>query len=287
MIQSMTGYGQTMEIFQGKKISIEIRTLNSKGIDLNVKAHSLLKEKEIEIRKQVSDALKRGKIEVIINLSEEEGSGQSINPSVFQAYYQQLKELASLTGEEPKDYFSLIVRMPDVLNSSDDVLKDDLWECIQNLLKQTLKKVEAFRNQEGNSLEKDFKERIKAIKDGLDKIAPFEKGRVDKVKERIFKNLEEAQIDVDKNRLEQELILYIEKLDISEEKVRLSNHLKFFLETLETKESQGKKLGFITQEIGREINTLGSKANHADMQKVVVEMKDELEKIKEQVLNIV
>lgn len=285
MIHSMTGFGQVSEVFEGKKITVEIRTLNSKNLDVYLRIPSILKEKELDIRKMVSNDLKRGKIEVCITLSDENAAPQTINESVFRAYLKQLKNLSNETGEQVNDYFSLIVRMPEIFVATEDSVEDATWKVLKSSIQKTIDQVNEFRVQEGRSLENDFKDRILSIENYLSSIPQYEQERIDRLKERIVNNVKEIGQDIDENRLEQELVVYVEKLDISEEKVRLSNHLKYFDETMQLEEPQGKKLGFISQEMGREINTLGSKANHAEMQKLVVGMKDDLEKIKEQVLN--
>lgn len=285
MVQSMTGFGQVAEVINGRKITVEIRSLNSKNLDLYLKIPSILKDKELDIRKMCSDKLKRGKVEVSVQLVDETQASQHINKGAFKSYLRQLKEIAEETGEQVDDYFSLIVRMPEVLVAEEAQLDDSTWDALSGCIAQALDKLSDFRVQEGQSLHADFKARIDSIHHFLKQVPQYEGERVEKVKERILNNLKEINQEVDKNRLEQELVMYVEKLDVSEEKVRLDNHLKYFLETMEKEGPVGKKLGFISQEMGREINTLGSKANHAEMQKLVVGMKDDLEKIKEQVLN--
>lgn len=285
MIQSMTGFGQVSEVFEGKKITVEIRALNSKNLDLYLKIPAQLKEKELDIRKMCSEHLHRGKVEVGIQLVDENQASQQINVGAFKNYLSQLKQIAMDTNENVNDYFSLVLRMPDVLISAEESLDDNTWSFLSTCITKALNNVVDFRNQEGTSLAADFNERIKSIEANLSQIPQYEQERIEKVKERILSNIKEINQEVDENRLEQELVLYVEKLDVSEEKVRLGNHLDYFRETMQLNTPVGKKLGFISQEMGREINTLGSKANHTEMQKLVVGMKDDLEKIKEQVLN--
>lgn len=282
----MTGFGKTNGIFHSRKVSVEIRSLNSKGLDLSLKLPACYKELETEIRKTTAEQLDRGKIDVGIFL---ESAGDTVNGLINKElathYYQELKALNELWEEAPVDYLSLVVRMPEVLNQQSFELGDEERNFILNLVQETCLKLNEFRKQEGQALSIEFNLRISEIKRLLSEIPQFENERILAVKERIQKGLSDLEnLPIDQNRLEQEMIFYIEKFDISEEKMRLSNHLDYFLETMVVPRS-GKKLGFITQEIGREINTLGSKSNHVEMQKRVVEMKDCLEKIKEQILN--
>lgn len=282
----MTGFGKTNGIFQSRKVSVEIRSLNSKGLDLSLKLPACYKELETDIRKITAEQLDRGKIDVGIFL---ESAGDTVNGLINKElathYYQELKAINESWNEAPVDYLSLVVRMPEVLNQQSFELGDEEREFIFNLVQETCSKLNEFRIQEGKALFNEFNLRIGEIKRLLSEIPQFENERITIVKERIYKGLSELDnLSVDQNRLEQEMIFYIEKFDISEEKMRLSNHLDYFLETMPVLRS-GKKLGFITQEIGREINTLGSKSNHVEMQKRVVEMKDCLEKMKEQILN--
>jgi uncharacterized protein (TIGR00255 family) len=282
----MTGYGKATGNFQNKKVTIEVRALNSKQVDMTFRSPSCYREFEAEMRKIVSSALERGKIDVSINL-EEEGSSKAItvNRSLVQAYYNDLKEVNEMIGEKSLDYLSVIMRMPEVLSSDKEEMTKEEKAWLMNLLKESNDKLSEFRAQEGKALEKDFTDNIEGIRDLLNAIEAYEPDRVETIRQRLTKQLEEIKNGVyDNNRMEQELIFYMEKFDVSEEKMRLTNHLDYFLETM-TKSASGRKLGFISQEIGREINTLGSKSNHAEMQKLVVEMKDRLEKIKEQVLN--
>lgn len=286
MMQSMTGFGKANGVFSNKKVSIEIRTLNSKGLDLTVKTPSVYRELETDIRKEVSEQLDRGKIDVGIYLeSQSDVKELKINTALADMYYNELKALNTSWGESEVDYLSVVMRMPEVVSQRQEGISEEEALYIISLVKEAISQVVTFRLKEGGALVKEFSDRIDEIKLGLEKISPFEAVRIQSLRDRILKSLEELKIkEVDHNRFEQELIFYIEKLDISEEKMRLNHHLSYFNETMAVPKS-GKKLGFITQEMGREINTLGSKSNHPEMQKIVVEMKDNLEKIKEQVLN--
>lgn len=287
MLHSMTGFGKATGSFQSKKITIEIRSLNSKSLDLSVRLVPIYKEKEIELRRLIADRLDRGKIEVNLTV---ENTGEEknyiINKAVARAYFNDIKELETELGQTAVDPLGQLLRMPDIYTNAKEELSEEEWNYVKNLLNQTLDRIEEFRLQEGKSLYADFEERIGEIAQLLTEVPQYEDERLVTIKERMQKALDEKLGEnVDQNRLEQEFIIYIEKLDITEEKVRLSNHLDYFVETMKTGKGAGKKLGFITQEIGREINTLGSKSNHVQMQKIVVQMKDNLEKIKEQVLN--
>jgi uncharacterized protein (TIGR00255 family) len=286
MLQSMTGFGKSNGVFNSKKISVEIRSLNSKGLDLSMKLPSCYRELESEIRKIVAERLDRGKIDLGLFLeSSGDASNGLINKELANHYYRELKSLNEAWNEAPVDYLSLVIRMPEVLNQQSFELSDEERDFILNLIESTCDKLNAFRQQEGEALFKEFNFRITEIHRLLKEIPEFENERLVTIRERITKGLAEIEgLNVDENRLEQEMIFYIEKFDISEEKMRLSNHLNYFTETI-TLPRSGKKLGFIAQEIGREINTLGSKSNHLEMQKRVVEMKDALEKMKEQILN--
>jgi len=286
MMQSMTGFGKANGVFSNKKVSVEIRTLNSKGLDLTVKAPSVYRDLENEIRKSVTENLDRGKIDVGIYLESQSDSKQlKINRELADSYYNELKSLNTSWGGKEIDYLAIVMRMPEVVSQSNEEISEEESDFILNLVSEAITQVVNFRLKEGVALRQEFIHRLTEIKLGLTAIEPFESTRIQTLKERIFKSLEELKIsEIDHNRFEQELIFYIEKLDISEEKMRLNHHLEYFTETMQTAKS-GKKLGFITQEMGREINTLGSKSNHPEMQKIVVDMKDNLEKIKEQVLN--
>ncbi len=285
-LQSMTGFGKANGQFQDKKISVEVRSLNSKGLDLNLKIPSSYRDLETPVRKLVTDALMRGKMDLGIYIeSQQHQVSGLINESVATAYFEKLKALNDTWGTNTQDYLALVLRMPDVLNSQLEALSDQEAQFVLDLVQEACEQLRKFRKQEGQGLAQDLKSNLAHIQNELQAIVPFEQERVAQVKERIQKGL--ASIDesrIDANRLEQEMIYYVEKLDISEEKQRLQQHLNYFTETL-NQEASGKKLGFIAQEMGREINTLGSKCNHSEIQRRVVIMKDHLEKIKEQVLN--
>lgn len=287
----MTGYGRAETTVGNQKITIELRSLNSKGIDLNIKSSNLFREKEMELRNSLSTEVIRGKCDLNIYVERLGVSATySIDKSVVKAYYNELKELDAELGLQTNsaDLLATLMRLPDVIQNSKEELNEELWAETQKTLNQCLVAFNQFRIQEGQSLCNDLKDRITAIAELLKQVEPYEAVRLETVKDRIRKNLDELveKTNFDPNRFEQELVYYMEKYDISEEKVRLSNHLNYFLETIENEVEQGKKLGFISQEIGREINTLGSKANHLEIQKLVVVMKDELERIKEQILNV-
>lgn len=283
---SMTGYGKATGTFQSKKISIEVRSLNSKSLDLNVRVASIYRELEPAVRNLVSEILDRGKIDVNINLdSTGDTKNYTINKDLAKAYYADLKDVNGMIGEHTQDYLALILRMPDIYVHEKEELTPEEKSWIIALAREACENLNEFRSQEGRALEKEFTERIEDIRSLLNEVPKYEQERIDTVRERIKKGLDELESStLDNNRLEQEMIFYLEKLDVSEEKMRLANHLDYYLETMRLPLS-GKKLGFISQEIGREINTLGSKSNHAEMQKLVVDMKDNLEKIKEQILN--
>ena len=282
----MTGFGKSTGSFQSKKVSVEIRSLNSKSVDLNARVPSQYKELDAVFRKYIADVLGRGKIDLMVNIdSIGEDSAVSINRPLAKTYYEDLKALNNELGQQTEDYLSLILRMPDIYNTGREELSEEEKTWLLELLKEAVSKLDSFRRKEGEDLEREFNARIGDIGRLLSEIPKYEEGRIDAIRERMRKSLEDMQSgSYDDNRFEQEMIFYIEKLDVSEEKMRLSNHLDYFLETMKLPEC-GKKLGFIAQEIGREINTLGSKSNHAEMQKLVIDMKDNLEKIKEQVLN--
>ena len=291
MIQSMTGYGKATAELPDKKINVEIKSLNSKAMDLSTRIAPLYREKEIEIRNEIAKALERGKVDFSLWIDKKDACEliTPINQDVVVAYYERIRTISETTGiPAPEDWFSTLLRMPDVMTKNDiQELSEEEWKAVHATVLQAIQNLVDFRIQEGAALEKKFREKISNIAKLLTFVDPYEKERVEKIKERITDALEKTiSVDYDKNRLEQELIYYIEKLDINEEKQRLSNHLKYFINTMEDGSGQGKKLGFIAQEMGREINTLGSKSNHAEMQKIVVQMKDELEQIKEQVLNV-
>lgn len=286
MLMSMTGFGKTTGTFQSKKVTVEIRSLNSKSLDLNVRVSGVYRELEAEIRKVVLELLDRGKIDVNINLdSTGDTKNYAVNKDLAKAYYQDLKAVNDLIGEKTEDYLALILRMPDIYINEKDELEEEEKQWLIGLVRDACENLNGFRRQEGQALEKEFYERITEIRNLLLEVPKYENERIEAVRERIRKGMEDlSNVKIDDNRLEQEMIFYIEKMDVAEEKMRLANHLDYFLHTMVLPHS-GKKLGFIAQEIGREINTLGSKSNHAEMQKLVVDMKDSLEKIKEQVLN--
>lgn len=290
MIQSMTGYGKSVVTYKEKKINVEIKSLNSKSLDLSTRITPLYREKEMEIRQMVAGPLIRGKIDFSIWIEKEEACDVAqINGALIENYYNQIKAISAQTGiPEPQDWYGTLLKMPDITAKTDtEVLTDEEWDAAQQAIEEALKNIVDFRMQEGKALQKKFMEKIENISSLLAGIEPYEKSRVEKIRTRITEALKEIpEADYDKNRMEQELIYYIEKLDISEEKQRLSHHLKYFIDTMNEAPGQGKKLGFIAQEMGREINTTGSKSNQAEMQSIVVKMKDELEQIKEQVLNV-
>jgi uncharacterized protein (TIGR00255 family) len=289
MIKSMTGYGKAECEVQSKKITVEIKSLNSKQLDLNIKIPSIYKEKEFEIRNELSRELVRGKVDFYISTDTAvEETSVSVNTKVIQSYYQQVAATArELNLSLPDDILTSLLRLPDALKSEKQEMTDEEWNAIFSNTKSAIVQLNQFRIQEGNALEKDIVDRINLITTLASDLEPYETQRIEKLKLKIKQSLAELSIEkIDQNRFEQELIYYIEKLDITEEKVRLSNHCSYFLETIAEPESSGKKLAFIVQEVGREINTIGSKANDADMQKIVIRMKDELEKIKEQINNV-
>ena len=289
MIQSMTGYGKAVVAFKEKKIHVEIKSLNSKQLDLNTRIAPLYREKEMEMRQMVAEALIRGKVDMSVWVEKDMAVDPTpINAQLVENYYQQIKAISDKTGiPMPEDWFYTLLRMPDVLTKTDtEELDEEEWAVVKGGVAEALKNLVDFRTQEGAALQKKFTEKIDNIGKLMAEIEPYEKSRVEKIKARIIDGLQQIpSAEYDKNRLEQELIYYIEKLDISEEKQRLANHLKYFRDTMNEPAGQGKKLGFIAQEMGREINTTGSKSNQAEMQNIVVKMKDELEQIKEQVLN--
>ena len=289
MIQSMTGYGKAVVTYKEKKINVEVKSLNSKQLDLNTRIAPLYREKEMEMRQMVAEALIRGKVDMSVWIEKDMAvDATPINAALVENYYQQMKVISDKTGiSMPEDCFYTLLRMPDVLTKTEtEVLDEEEWLVVREAVKEALKNLVDFRMQEGAALQKKFTEKIDNIACLLAEIEPFEKSRVEKIKARIIDGLQQIPgVEYDKNRLEQELIYYIEKLDISEEKQRLNNHLKYFRDTMNEPAGQGKKLGFIAQEMGREINTTGAKSNQAEMQNIVVKMKDELEQIKEQVLN--
>lgn len=290
MIQSMTGYGKAVVTFKEKKINVEIKSLNSKALDLSTRIAPLYREKEMEIRQTVAKSLERGKVDFAIWIEKDTVvDAAPINTALVENYYKQIKAISAQTGiPEPTDWYATLLSLPDVTTKTDtEELTDEEWTVASQVIGQAIDALVAFRKQEGAALQQKFNEKVDNIEHLLSQIEPYEKSRIEKIRQNIIKGLEQIpSADYDKNRLEQELIYYIEKLDISEEKQRLTNHLKYFRETMnEEGHGVGKKLGFIAQEMGREINTTGSKSNQAEMQNIVVKMKDELEQIKEQVLN--
>lgn len=290
MIHSMTGYGKAVVSYNEKKINVEVKSLNSKALDLSTRIAPLYREKEMEIRQMVAKVVVRGKVDFSIWIEREAGSEATpINAALVENYYHQIKEISAQVGiPEPQDWFYTLLRMPDVTTKTDvEVLSDEEWAVASQAIKSALAQLTEFRRQEGEALQKRFESNLDIIGQLLQQLETYEVTRVEKIRSRIVDSLSSIpEVDYDKNRLEQELIYYIEKLDISEEKQRLSNHLKYFRETMANGDGQGKKLGFIAQEMGREINTTGSKSNMAEMQNIVVQMKDQLEQIKEQVLNV-
>ncbi len=291
MILSMTGYGKASAEFRGKKITAEIKSVNSKAMDLQTRIAPIYREKEMELRSLISAALERGKVDFSLYIERDDSNDAApINRPILKSYIDQIRSIVSDYGlEEPEEHWMpTLLRLPDVLTRSEAVeLSDEEWEVALAVAKQSIDALMAFRRQEGAALQRKFEEKIANIGALLAQIEPFESARVEKIRSRIVEGLNSIpEVQVDRNRLEQEMIYYIEKLDISEEKQRLANHLRYFTETMENGHGQGKKLGFIAQEMGREINTTGSKSNIAEMQNIVVKMKDELEQIKEQVLNV-
>ena len=289
MIQSMTGYGKTVVAYKGKKINVEVKSLNSKALDLSTRIAPIYREKEMEIRQIITKKVVRGKVDFAIWVEKDASvDAAPVNAALVANYYRQISEIAENTGiPAPTDWFTLLLRMPDVTTRTEtEVLDDEEWDVARQAVNEAVDKLVEFRTQEGAALQKKFGEKIDNIEQLLHSIEPWEKSRVEKIRSRIVDGLKSIpDVEYDKNRLEQELIYYIEKLDINEEKQRLANHLRYFRETMNEPAGQGKKLGFIAQEMGREINTTGSKSNQAEMQNIVVKMKDELEQIKEQVLN--
>jgi uncharacterized protein (TIGR00255 family) len=287
MIQSMTGYGKSVLQLPTKKVTIEIKSLNSKNLDLNVRIPSYYKEKELDVRKKLANALVRGKIDfsIFVEMTADETSTK-INHSVVKQYMQQLRNVFQTGTSDDIELLKMAIKMPDALNTEREELDENEWNLINQSIDVAIKEIVQYRMDEAASLEIDFKERITNIKKYLEEVYSFDADRIENVKARLQKAIDDLKVETDQNRFEQELIYYLEKLDINEEKVRLTNHLEYFLQTLETEDSNGKKLGFIVQEMGREINTTGSKANFAPMQKAVIQMKNELEQIKEQILNV-
>ena len=298
MIKSMTGYGKAEAILKTGKLTIEIKTLNGKNSDANIKTQLLPKDKELLVRQMISESLVRGTIDFFMTWEPGSGAAKQINPDLVKEYFSQMKEIRNnLTSYRAANFgdqawmdnvmLTTIMRFPDVMdNSRQDVVTEENWPVVENAIKEALRSVNDYRSKEGEALYKDVTSRVKGIMALEDEVEALEGERVETVKERLMKNLGELEQKVDPSRFEQELIFYLEKLDINEEKVRLRQHCRYFLDTIDLEPYPGKKLGFIIQEMGREINTTGSKANHAGIQKLVVQMKDELEKIREQSMNI-
>lgn len=288
MILSMTGYGKAEESMNGVTVKVELRSLNNRYLDLNLRVSAFLREKEQEIRSVITDQLQRGKIDATVIWQSEAGAASTINRELLKAYYREIKSLAKELGESKKNLLALAFKMPDVMSPEKGSISEEEWELAKRVLNKALGDLVMFRTNEGRALEHSLDENVKRLLELLQEVEPHEKSRIENVKQRLHAQISEnlASEEMDRNRLEQELIFYLERLDFSEEKVRLKSHCDFFLKTLDEKESNGRRLNFISQEMGREINTLGSKANHAGIQKIVVQMKDELEKIKEQLLNV-
>ena len=287
MIQSMTGYGKSVLQLPTKKVTIEIKSLNSKSLDLNVRIPSYYKEKELDVRKKLANELVRGKVDFSIFVEMTANKTSTIvNPGVVKNYIQQLKNMVETDSNNELELLKMAIQMPDALKTEREELDENEWNLINQTVDEAVKEIIQYRIDEATALEDDFRTRIANIKSYLDEVKALDNQRIEFVKERLKKAIDDLKVTVDENRFEQELIYYLEKLDINEEKVRLENHLNYFLQTLETEDSNGRKLGFIVQEMGREINTTGSKANFAPMQKAVIQMKNELEQIKEQILNI-
>ena len=294
MIKSMTGYGKAEAILETGKITVEVRSLNGKTADISLKTSMLPKDKEMAVRQKIAAALSRGNIDFFVTFEPNAAdSAKKINMALAMEYYQQIRELGGQLGAEdlssqnPNDLLALILRMPEVMDAKkQDVITDDNWPMVEACIDEALANINAFRAQEGEILYKDVTDKVNNIMEYSRQIEAFEAERVQAIREKILSRFEELKAEPDHSRLEQEMIFYIEKLDINEEKVRLRQHCRYFLDTISEEDCPGKKLGFIAQEMGREINTTGSKANHTEIQKIVVKMKDELEKIKEQSLNI-
>lgn len=289
MIQSMTGYGKATAELHSKKVTVEVKSLNSKQLDLSVRMPSIYREHEMNLRNMLGRELSRGKIDLLIfveNIGTE--TNNTINQNIVEGYHKQICESAKALGvDTPSDWYSILLRMPDVLKHEVQEADEEEWKVVEKTINEAIAQMQAFRNQEGQMLYDLFVEKVNNIKSLLVEIAPYEEERIERVKEKIVESLQKIEdFDYDKNRFEQEMIYHVERLDINEEKARLANHLTYFVDTMDNEVAQGKKLNFISQEIGREVNTMGSKSNHAEMQQIVVRMKDELEQIKEQVLNV-
>jgi uncharacterized protein (TIGR00255 family) len=288
MLQSMTGYGKATRNYNDKQISVEIKSLNSKQIDISTRIPTQYREKELDLRRMITKELERGKVDFSISLtSAATAASAQINAGVFSDYYRQICQLAKQNDIPlPTDWFATMLRLPEVLKSEEQQLDESEWNAVQALASEAITQLKSFRIQEGASLANVFTAKTDNIEKLLNSVAPFESERIEKIKSRLREGLQTVGENYNADRFEQELIFYIEKLDVNEEKHRLQNHIDYFRQTMKSEDNPGKKLGFIAQEMGREINTLGSKANHSEMQKIVVLMKDELEQIKEQVLNV-
>lgn len=290
MLYSMTGYGRVVNEFELRTITVEVRSLNSKFSDVKIKLPQTYREKELDIRKIISDKLQRGKVDVLVEMQSKTGDEQvKINRPLFKKFFIELKETCDELDYSASDLVSAIMRLPNVVVPTSQGISDEEWNEIKTTVNEALDKLMKFRLDEGSVLDEDFKLRIQHIEEGLVKVPDYESSRIEKLKDRLRQNLEKINMNdgFDENRFEQELIFYLEKMDITEEKVRLAQHCKYFIKELDAKKSmKGKKLNFICQEIGREVNTIGSKANSSDIQRIVVQMKDDLEKIKEQIANI-
>ncbi|SDR88364.1 YicC/YloC family endoribonuclease [Christiangramia echinicola] len=284
MIQSMTGFGKSVTQIPNKKITVELKSLNSKNFDLNARIPSQYREKELDLRNIISNSLGRGKVDLSIYVEYTgEQTSTNVNTEVVKNYMDQLRDIVNASEVE---LLKMAVKMPDSLKTERDEIDDEEFKAIEGAVRDALTEINSFRSDEGEALEKDLSLRIANINNLLAEVIKIDPDRVDAVRERLRKGIEEIKEQADENRFEQEIVYYIEKFDITEEKVRLDNHLEYFQKTLDSKDSNGRKLAFISQEIGREINTIGSKSNYAPMQQLVVQMKDELEKIKEQILNV-
>lgn len=284
----MTGYGKAEETRSGVTVKVEMRSLNNRYFDLNLRVSSALREKDQEIRSMITDALERGKVDALVLWQSEAGVSSTVNRGLIKAYYQEIKSLAQELGAGKKNLFPLVMKMPDVMNPEKGSITEEEWEFGKSVIRRAIDDLLHFRMNEGKAMHLSLRENVERLLGLLRSVEPYEQSRIEAVKQRLNAQMAEnlSKEEVDRNRLEQELIFYLERLDFSEEKVRLRSHCDFFLQTLDDKKSNGRRLNFISQEMGREINTMGSKANHAEIQKVVVQMKDELEQIKEQLLNV-
>jgi len=291
MLLSMTGYGRAVNTYKEKTITVEVRSLNSKFTDLRFKIPQNYREKEQVMRKTVTNSTQRGKVDVNVDVKSNSGEAEyALNETLFKKYYTSLKNLSNEIGMPQGDMMQAILKLPSVIAADNNSLEKEEWEVVQRTMKEALETFQSFRKEEGGAMERDCTDRVNSINSLLEQIAPHEAARVERLKKKINQHMEEyvGKDNIDANRFEQEILYYLEKIDITEEKVRLAQHCKYFIEELQSpKTLKGRKLSFISQEIGREVNTLGSKANSSDIQHIVVQMKDELEKIKEQVANTV